>query len=581
MRKLAIFLVMIGAIAVAFVFYKPGSDTAETDVVTISSGDLTGVIDNKTDVVSFKGVPYAAAPVGDRRWAPPAAAARWDGVFKADTYGPACIQQTDGQGDFIELMMDGVGMATWRKKIFSLLVGLLFNVETSEDCLTLAVWTPAEIDEPLPVMVWYHGGGHRFGAGESDAYPGTELVQHDVILVSINYRLGILGFFTHPELSAESAHGVSGNYGTLDQIHALEWVEENIAAFGGDPDNVTIFGESAGAHSIGQVMASPLSEGLLHRAIAQSGIGTHQFLTLKPSEFYPVSAEEVGARFAASIDITGDDQLSRLRALDANELNDAFMAGDWDQLSHPVVDGYVFPKSVAELFASGQQARILLMIGTNADEGTLLAPLIGSPFSNQKLTSQTPEAYEALVRENYGDRADEVLALYPATSQQDLQDTINDLFGDHFFGMQAWFTVNEVARQSPPAYLYFFTRTSPSPDQWAGAYHGADLQFIFGNFFPLFPKNDFDETLADQMMDYWTSFATTGDPNGAGGPEWSAFDPASPEEMELGARVGMRPVERADNYQLLISRQMRMLEALAPEPSSDDIAGTPPVEEGE
>lgn len=499
MRKFSILVVMIVAIAAAIFFYAPGGErTLPSDVVSISSGDLTGIIDTKTDIVSFKGVPFAAAPVGEKRWAPPAPSKVWEGVLEADTYGPSCIQTTDGQGGFVELMADGVGLPRWKQIAFAWLVNILGAPEVNEDCLTLSIFAPQGTTEPLPVMVWYHGGGHRFGAGDAQTYDGTNLAKRGVILVSINYRLGIFGFLAHPELTAESSVASSGNYGTLDQIHALEWVRDNIASFGGDPDNVTIFGESAGAHSVGQVMASPLSKGLVHKAIAQSGIGTHQFLTLKPSDAYPTSAEDIGVKFAAAMGVTGDNQLARLRALPALELHDVFMAEDFDALSHPVVDGHVFPKAAGDLFAQGEQAQIPLMIGSNANEGTLLAPLIGSPFANHKLEPNTPQAYEALVREVYPETADAVLALYPANNDEELERAINALFGDHFFGMQAWYAANETAKQGLPTYLYFFTRKSPAPEQWAGAYHGADIQFVFGSFFPLFPRNDFDQALADQ-----------------------------------------------------------------------------------
>lgn len=554
MRKALIVLVVL---VVAGLLLLPGTD--KTSVIAIDSGELQGELNPDTGIASFKGVPYAAAPVGDLRWKPPVAAVPWSGVLQADSHGPNCVQSTEGLGGFLDLMMDGVGLAQWKRWVVSGAMSMAAGGPVNEDCLTLALYAPTQAAEPLPVMVWYHGGGHQFGAGDAMNYDASLLAQRGVVVVSINYRLGVLGFFAHPELSAESPQGSSGNYGTLDQIFALAWVRDNIAAFGGDPDNVTIFGESAGAHSVGQVMASPLAAGLFHKGIAQSGIGTHNFLPLQGTE---LSGEKMGLELARELGLEGDDQLAALRGLDAQRIDDAFVAssGAVFGLSHPVVDGWVFPQATGDSFAGATQARVPLMIGTNADEGTLLAPLFGSPFVGH-LPPQNAAGYEAMVREVYPDSADQVLALYPVHTDEDLFKAINDLFGDHFFGMQAWFAANESARQGLPTWLYFFTRTSPVPEQWAGAYHGADIQFVFGGFFPLFPKNDFDDGLADTMMDYWTNFARSGDPNGEDLPGWTRFDPGNPQELQLGRQVKMQPVSRRHNYELLVTDQLNKLQA--------------------
>jgi para-nitrobenzyl esterase len=558
--RVAVYLVIVIAVAVVFYLYPRSADVADTEVVSLSSGDIQGTINLETAIASFKGVPYAAAPIGNLRWAPPEPVVPWDDIRKANVHGPMCVQDVGGEGPFLDLMMDGVGMPSWKKWIVGFAVPFMGGGDLSEDCLTVAVWAPAKSDQstarPLPAMVWFHGGAHKFGSGDAALYDATRLAQRGIIVVTVNYRLGVMGFMAHPELTSGSPHRSSGNYGTLDQIHALKWIRENIHAFGGDPNNVTIFGESAGGHSVGQVMASPLSSGLLHRAIAQSGIGTHQIATLQ-------EGEKAGIRLASTHGITGENQIVALRALPALHVQEMFSAQpDLDVLSHPVVDGWVLPKSTAAIFADGTQAPIPLMIGTNADEGTLLAPLIGSPFVNRLPGPKTAEEYRDLVLDEYPDAGKRLLKLYPADTDDDLYDAVNALFGDDFFGMQAWFAANNHREAGNPTYLYFLTRTSPSASQSVGAYHGADIQFVFGSFIPLFPKNEFDDRLSEQVVSYWSNFAKTGNPNDKGLPAWTGFELLNPRELELGERVGMRPVERQENYVLLATRIERYLKGL-------------------
>ncbi|MEH6912238.1 MAG: carboxylesterase family protein [Oceanicoccus sp.] len=559
MKKLTS-LVLVTIVITAGYFYVGSSNTSDSPIVSVRSGQLRGLVNNTTATVAYRGIPYAAAPVGNRRWMPPVSADAWPGVRKAFEHGPGCVQPIAGELGFIDMMMDGAGMSSWRKTVVRWGIKLSAPANFSEDCLTLSVYAPAIPTRPLPVMVWYHGGGHKFGAGDATNYDGSALAEREVIVVSINYRLGILGFLAHPKLTAESANNSSGNYGTLDQIQALIWVKDNIAAFGGDPNNVLIFGESAGAHSVGQIMASPLSRGLIHKAIAQSGIGTHQYTPLRSSGGAWKSAEEQGVEFASSIGVEGSDQVLRLRAMSAEELVVAFeKTPHLDALSHPVVDGWVMPKSTAATFAAGEQAQIPFMIGTNADEGTLLGPLIGSPFVKRSPGPTSPEDYEAMIRDVYPDEASVILDYYPVVSNDDLFDGINTLLGDHLFGMQAWFAANETARHGVPTWLYFFTRTSPAENQWAGAYHASEIPFVFNNPFPLFPVNTFDDALTNQIMTYWTNFAKRGNPNQPGMPAWPRFQPVDPQEMELGERVGMRPVERREKYEALMIDQYREL----------------------
>lgn len=565
MSKVRIGLILVVILIVAAFFYPRGGKIIESDVIALKAGDIIGEVDLKTEIASFKGVPFAAPPVGNLRWTPPQDRAPWEGILQTKEHGPNCTQITDGQDAFIELMMDGVDLPAWRRTFLRTILKLLPAPEVSEDCLTLSVYAPANIarskERPRAVMVWYHGGGHQFGAGDTQTYNATKLAQRGVIVVTINYRLGIMGFMAHPELTAESEHHSSGNYGTLDQIHALNWVQENIGAFGGDPTRVTIFGESAGGHSIGQVMASPLSQGMVHRAIAQSGIGTHRIHTLK-------EGEALGSAFAESL---GAATLADLRALPAKDIVASFgREFTYGDLSHPFEDGWVFPVSSAIAFNDGSTAQIPLLLGSNADEGTLLAPLMGTPFISHFPGPKTPEEYQAMVRDVYPEKGDAIMALYPVETKDDLFDAINDLFGDHFFGMQAWFAAHEHSANDNPVYLYFFTRTPPSEDAWAGAYHGSDVPMTFGGSFPLFPKNDYDDALSQQIMDYWTRFAKTGNPNKEGWPVWTEFDFQDPQEMNLGRNIAMQPVARQENYRLLARQMKNYLESQTPAFESEE-----------
>ncbi|NIB42350.1 carboxylesterase family protein [Pseudomaricurvus alkylphenolicus] len=542
---------LIAGLALASFFYLGERDLRDSEVVSIASGDLRGTVDPASGVASFKGVPFAAPPVDELRWAPPKPPHAWSGIRNAHSHGARCVQEVGATKSYLGLMAEGVGMSPWKRTILEFVAGLEDEVAISEDCLTLTVWTPADLrmlrSAPRAVMVWFHGGYHKFGAGDSPEFDASRLAQLGVVVVSVNYRLGVMGFFAHPELTAASVHGSSGNYGTLDQLQALKWVRKNIHAFGGDPDRVTIFGESAGAHSVGQLMASPLAVGLMHRAIAQSGIGTHQQATLE-------QGEKAGLRLANKLGVRGEGQLRKLRALPAEKLHEAFAGRpEFELLSHPVVDGWVLPQSTAAAFNSGAQAPIPLVIGSNADEGTLIAPTIGSPFVHRQPGPGSASEYRALIHQEYPQQGDRVLELYPVRGDENLTRGMSGLLGDHLFGMNSWFAASRHSRSGQSTFLYFLTRKSPSPAQWAGAYHAMDIQFVFGRFVPLFPRADYDEALSAAVMNYWVQFARSGNPNQAGLPQWTPFDVLDPRELELGERVGMRPVARKDRYQLLLA----------------------------
>lgn len=452
--------------------------------VRLDSGKISGALSSKNERVSvYKGIPYAAPPVGNLRWRAPRPVTPWDGVREATEFGP--IQP---QSDRIP------GGATPTSVL-------------SEDSLYLNVWTPAEsASERLPVMVWIHGGGFRYGSGSTSIYDGTRLADHGVVVVTFNYRMHVLSGFAHPALTQESGHVTSGNYGFLDQIAALQWVRRNIGNFGGDPNNVTIFGESAGGISVTALMTSPLSESLFQRAIVESGsvgrIGTLE------------EAEEAGQNLLQEAGIEeGPDLLDRLRAMPFDEL-----PGGINYRGGPVVDGYVFPGQPDELFAAGRQHDVPLIAGYNKHEATFF-------LRGRTPVPKTVAEYEDAVRERYGDRAEAILALYPAKSDGDVYWAEMTLRTDASLGVGVPRQLRGMFNVPSKGYMYTFTRVPPGPNAARmGASHAAELTYVFGTQYGPVAGSAPDRELSEAMMRYWTQFAKTGDPNVEGSPEWPAFE---------------------------------------------------------
>jgi para-nitrobenzyl esterase len=459
--------------------------------ITESQGRLAGAVDAH-GVRSFKGIPYAEPPVGDKRWTAPVAAGPWKGVRDARNFGASCYETSYAP-----------------QSLF-----YIHQPTLSEDCLFLNVWTPAHAHK-APVIVWIHGGGYVRGGSWEPQYEGTHFAEHGVVFVSINYRLGPLGWLALPELSAESPHGVSGNYGQLDQIEALKWVKKNIAAFGGDPGNVTIDGESAGGVSMALMMVSPLARGLFQKVIAES-LGIQSAPELKQPNHGLPSAEGNGTAFEKAL---GAADLKALRAIDARTVTEH--AGFRGGLN---VDGWVVPAQIVDIFDRKQEALVPVLMGFNRNE--IYPVLMG--FSPRSLPGSNA-VYEAAIQKRYGDLAPEFLRLYPGS---DMQTSMFAARRDAVFGWSAMRIVRDEAKAGIPSYLYFFDHAYPAAEaRGLHAFHGSEMPYTFGHVgkdavlppnWPL-PDGPEEAVLSDAMISYWTSFARTGVPKAPGQPDWPPY----------------------------------------------------------
>ncbi len=509
-RKALVFLLIACMFVVtALMGAGCGTKTREPstmEVPQLASGPISGTYEE--GVWSYKGIPYAAPPVGELRWREPQPPEPWGEVRPCTDYGPSCPQEE----------------SDW--------TGMLSVGKTDEDCLYLNVWSPAESpQERLPVMVWIHGGAFKSGSGSLPIYEGGNLARKGVVLVTINYRLGAFGLMAHPLLSEESPHGVSGNYGLLDQVAALNWVRENIAAFGGDPGNVTVFGESAGGMSILDLLASPLAQGLFHRAIVESGpllelgLSVNKTPTLKEAE---KTGEEISRKLGCD---KAGDELAALREASPEKLIEA--AASENEFFSPInlspnVDGYFLPEPPLEVFAAGRQHPVPLLTGINANEGNIFIPDVNL------------QQYRLMANYLYGAHAEEVMALFPAASEEEVKPALDKVITQMGFASSARFTAECTTRAGEPAYLYLFTRaTRDERAQSLGAFHGLEIMYAFGNLdkVRLQGLDDDDRALSEAMMTYWTNFARTGNPNGEGVPEWPPYAGDEAKYQILGTRV--------------------------------------------
>ena len=500
----------------------PPLASAQTPVKT-DAGLVSGAAASVTGVRQYLGIPYAAPPVGANRWKAPQPTVKWDGVKAATAFGLPCVQP----------------------KVFG---DIDFGEKISEDCLFLNVYTNAtSAAAKLPVMVWIHGGGFVAGAGSEARHDGARLAAKGVVVVTINYRLGLMGFFAHPELSKEAPYKASGNYGMLDQIAALQWVQKNVAAFGGDPGNVTIFGESAGSFAVSMLMASPLSKGLFHKAIGESGAGFPAGPQPPLGGAALASAEAEGQKFGVSLNAP------TLEALRAKTVKDLLGAPPFR--FSPIVDGYLLPAPVNEIFAKGQQHKVPLLAGWNEDEVRSSVTL--------RPSKPTADSHKADVTKRFGASADAFLKAYPATSDAEAIESAAALASDSFisYGTWKWLEVHR-ATSGQKVYRYLFDRDIPIEAgrtqngatvtaKDVGARHAGEIEYVFGALDSVAgvtwaPE---DRTLSNAMVEYWSSFAKTGTPTASGQPAWPAFDKPGGSVMVLGDTIRVVPEAHRDRYE--------------------------------
>lgn len=506
--------------------------------VKTDKGKVLGKLSADGQVRIFLGIPYAAPPVGPLRWKPPQPALKWSGVREAAQFGYHCMQPDI----FHDMHFRDPG--------------------GSEDCLTLNVWTPAKNKhDKLPVMVWIYGGGYVAGATSEPRQDGEHLAHKGVIVVSMNYRLGLFGFLALPGMAAESPEHAAGNYGLMDQTAALQWVKRNISRFGGDPGNVTLFGESAGSFSVSAQMASPLAQGLFVHAIGESGAAFYS----RGLSFRPLAVREKTDP-AWAMATFGTSDLQQLRAMTPQELMDK-MATQTHPGPSPIgpdIDGYFLPESVPQIYAEGKQAHIPLLAGWNRDEPSALA--VNNP------EPPAPQSFRELAERDFGSHADEFLTLYPATTDAEAVRSAIDFGGDSFIAFSTWEWLEaQAANGGKPVYRYHFERPAPA-DKYhpagSGAFHSDEIEYVFGT---LDSRTDAhwqpaDYKLSDLIEIYWTDFARTGDPNGSDAPNWPQYDAADHwQVMHLDVDSHPGPDPYRDRY-LFLQREWAGHPEPQPEP---------------
>jgi para-nitrobenzyl esterase len=492
--------------------------TASSTTVKVEGGLVDGTIEN--GITIYRGIPFAAPPVGDLRWCAPQPVKSWEDVLKADKFGPACPQQLN----IVTAYYTKYGM--------------------SEDCLYLNIWKPnSSLDKKLPVMVWIYGGGFNMGSTSQDMTTGEQLAKKGVIVVGIGYRIGALGFLAHPELSSESENHVSGNYGLLDQIAALKWIQHNIIAFGGDPDCVTIFGLSAGGQSVSILAASPLAKGLFQRAICMSGGSFRPASIKKDVDCLQIlkGAEADGLELAKNM---GVNSIAELRKIDPQKFvsNPSTSTGYW-----PVMDGYVIADDLYKLYETGNYNDVPLLIGNTSAEGTIF------------ILASKPGEYVETTRQKFGPVTDKILSLYPEGTEDITRRSMGDLFRDTYFG---WHTYTWASLQTKtgksPVFVYYFDQSQPaSPvtllQKSDRAYHGSDCSYVFGHLDqePTMKYTDEDRQLSELMVNYWINFAKYGNPNKKGMPEWPVYNVENPTVMYLKGNPKAEPLPNLDKLKVI------------------------------
>jgi para-nitrobenzyl esterase len=498
--------------------------SSDSPTVQTSNGFVEGALED--DLRVFKGIPFAQPPVGKLRWREPQPPKNWRGKRQAKKFAAKCMQRAL----FSDMVFRSNGM--------------------SEDCLYLNVWAPATgASERLPVLVYFYGGGFRAGDGSEPRYDGANMARKGIVALTVNYRLDVFGMLAHPELTKESPHRASGNYTLLDQHAALKWVQQNIAAFGGDPKRVTIAGESAGSAAVSAQMASPLSRDLIAGAIGESGA----MVASRRGSTTLAEAEQNGLKYAEGL---GATSLKQLRAMPAEKLIELAGREDLPPLDM-IVDGHFFPKPPGEIFAAGEQAAVPLLAGSNSEEGSWEQLLAGK--------EPTPENYLARIKELYGERAEEIASFYPASSADQVKQSARELASDRFLGYSTWKWVDLHGQTSDrPVYYYFYAHPRPITRAQAareqpvvaptGAVHSAEIEYAMGNLATneVFAWTEDDYKVSRVMQEYFANFIKTGDPNGADLPKWMPYngDTLSPRMiLDANPRLGLDT--RRERYRLL------------------------------
>ena len=453
-------------------------------IVKTINGQIQGIAENEA-VIAFKGIPYGQPPVGNLRWKEPQPVKNWDGILKADHFGPSAMQKNIF-GDMV-----------YRSK------------GTSEDCLYLNVWQPSQKTKKLlPVLVYYYGGGFAAGDGSEPRYDGASMAALGMVAITVNYRLGVFGFLSHPELTQESTHGSSGNYGLMDQALALKWVYENIEAFGGDPKRITIAGESAGSVSVSALMASPLSKHYIAGAIGESGSIMGALPALPLAE-----GEKNGKEFAAFM---GAATIADLRKIPADSLLEKTLKYGIFRFNR-TIDGYFFPKDPKEIFAAGEQSNVPLLAGWNSEESGYR-----SIMGNAK---PTLENYRKAIEKLYGKDAEKVLKAYAPATDAEVEEVSRDLAGDRFISYSTWKWIDMQRKTGKPVFRYLYEKPRPGNK---GAVHSAEIEYAMGNLATnkVFKWTEEDYAVSKTMQSYFANFIKKGDPNGKGLPKWNAIGQA-------------------------------------------------------
>ncbi len=486
--------------------------------VKVDGGLISGRPSWGWNVRAYRGIPYAAAPVGDLRWKPPQPVKPWTGIRAADQFGASCMQAQREMSN-----------SWWNDDVYPV----------SEDCLYLNVWTPAaSAAERLPVMVWIYGGGGVQGSGSEEFYNGDGLAKRGVVVVTFNYRVNVFGWMAHPELTKESPDHSSGNYGALDQIAALQWVQRNIAAFGGDPSKVMIFGQSGGSRSVNWLQASPLAKGLFRAAAGESHA---VFGAMTPLS----QAEARGTEFANAL---GKTSLAELRAMSAEQLEAASIKSP-SGMTGAIVDGWFLPQDIKTIFAAGKQNDVALITGATNDEGGNIG---GARGRGRGAAPATVAAYEQWAKATLGAKAHAFLKAYPVKTDADVRTALHDASRDANFAQHRTWARLQATTGKAPAYLYMFRQAPPAPPgngnsqpPMVGAAHGAEIFYVFDNLrYRDLPWTAADRKVADITSTYWSNFAKTLDPNGAGVPAWPAYTAAAERYANIGDPVRVETVRR-------------------------------------